>query len=86
MGWGGQCGCERKIEVIVKMQMKSDGVRLGWSGWMWTKNLSYCEIAKKSGGSGGGAGWSVWIEVIVKMKKVGGGPVRGGGGGGAGRM
>ena len=30
MGWGGQGGCERRIEVIVKMKKKS-GVR----GWSW---------------------------------------------------
>ena len=38
MGWGGQDGCERRIEVIVKMQKKKSergsGVRVGWSGWM----------------------------------------------------
>ena len=35
MGWGGQGGCEQRIEVIVKMQKKrSEGVRVGWSGWM----------------------------------------------------
>ena len=22
VGWGGQCGCERRIEVIVKMKKK----------------------------------------------------------------
>ena len=25
MGWGGQGGCERRIEVIVKMKKKSGG-------------------------------------------------------------
>ena len=36
MGWGGQCGCERRIEVIVKMKKKSGG-GVGWVGssvWM----------------------------------------------------
>ena len=35
MGWGGQGGCEQRIEVIVKMPKKrSEGVRVGWSEWM----------------------------------------------------
>ena len=35
VGWGGQGGCEQRIEVIVKMQKKRRrGVRVGWSGWM----------------------------------------------------
>ena len=36
MGWGGQGGCEQRIEVIVKMQKKSrrGPVGVGWSGWM----------------------------------------------------
>ena len=42
-GWGGQGGCERRIEVFVKIQKKnwgggqvggSGGVGLGGSGWM----------------------------------------------------
>ena len=45
-GWGGQAGCERRIEVFVKIQKKiiffwgggSGGVggrgRIGGSGWM----------------------------------------------------
>ena len=39
---------------------------------------------KVRGGSGGGLGWEgqCGCEVIVKMKKVRGGPVRGGGQGG----
>ena len=32
--WGGQGGCEQRIEVIMKMQKeRSEGVRVGWSGW-----------------------------------------------------
>ena len=42
VGWGGQGGCERIIEVFVKIQKKNGGggggsgrgVRLGGSGWM----------------------------------------------------
>ena len=34
-GWGGgQSGCERRIEVIVKMQKKKKRKRLGW-GPLW---------------------------------------------------
>ena len=34
MGWGGQGGCERRIEVIVKMKKKSvrGGPGMGWGG------------------------------------------------------
>ena len=36
MGWGGQGGCEQRIEVIVKMKKKVGGGPggVGWSGWM----------------------------------------------------
>ena len=55
MGWGGQGGCEQKIEVIVKMKKKS------WRGSGWggvvrvdvNKEL-YCENEKKVRGSWGG--------------------------------
>ena len=55
VGWSGQGGCERRIEVIVKMKKKSGGgLGVGWEGQCG------CEI-----------------EVIVKVeKKVGGGRVR----------
>ena len=37
-GWGGQDGCERRIEVFVKIQIKKlgggGGGGLGGSGWM----------------------------------------------------
>ena len=34
-GGGGQDGCERRIEVFVKINKKNwEGVGLGWSGWM----------------------------------------------------
>ena len=43
-GWGGQGGCERRIEVFVKIQRKQiwAGGRGEGSGW---------------GGGGGGSGW-----------------------------
>ena len=73
---------------MVKMQKKRKKVGGGF-GVVWS-GQGRCErrievivkIKKKVRGSGGGVGWSVWIEVIVKMKKIGGGPIRGGGGGG----
>ena len=41
VGFGGQGGCERRIEVLVKIKKKwgiggggGGGVRLGGSGWM----------------------------------------------------
>ena len=32
------------------------GVGSAGSGWMWTKNWSFCENPKKIGGGGGGGG------------------------------
>ena len=42
-GWGGQGGCEQRIEVFVKIQKKKNwgggGGGSGWmSGWMQMKN------------------------------------------------
>ena len=46
-GLGGQDGCERRIEVFVKIKKKNyfflggggqGGFGVGGSGWMWTKN------------------------------------------------
>ena len=77
-GWGGGGGCERRIEVFVKIQKKIwgggglvGGVGLGGSGWMLRKNLNFCENSKKKlgervGGSGG--------------RSVGGGGLGGGSG------
>ena len=76
---GGQDGCERRIEVFVKIQKKDFG---GWgSGW--------------GGGGGGQGGCERRIEVFVKIQKKNWGEVRGvgrggvglgGGGGGGGRV
>ena len=40
VGGGGQGGCERRIEVFVKIKKKIGGCRVGegGSGRMWTKN------------------------------------------------
>ena len=76
-GVTGYGGCVRRIVIVVKMQ-KSRG-RVSGQG---TKNLSYCENAKMSGGGGGvrsGQGRCVrGIEVIVKMQRKSGGQVGGG--------
>ena len=32
VGWGGQGGCERRIEVIVKMKKNQGGTGVGWDG------------------------------------------------------
>ena len=51
---GCQGGCERRIEVIVKMQKSlARGVRFGGSGLGVFSERSYCENATKIGGSGG---------------------------------
>ena len=71
VGWGGQGGCERRIEVIVKMKKKSGG---GVRGGVGSEGQCGCEIEaivkneKKSQGGGvgpgmtwGGVGRSVWM-------------------------
>ena len=47
-GWGGQSGCERRIEVFVKIQKKKFGGWVGGGGGGWV------------GGSGSGWG-SEWM-------------------------
>ena len=55
-GVGGQGGCERRIEVFVKIQKKKNfgggGVR--WGGWV--------------GGGGSGSGWGVRVDVNEELK------------------
>ena len=66
--WGrGQSGCERRIEVIVKMQNK----KKGWGGVLFEgggggqKNSSYCENARKK--SEGGE-WPELMDVTKELK------------------
>ena len=71
VGLGGQSGCERRIEVFVKIQKKKIGGGGGWVG---------------GSGWGGQSGCERRIEVFVKIQKktfffLGGG---GGGGGSVG--
>ena len=76
---GGQGGCERRNEnqKIKKIRGwglggREDSVK---GGWMWTKNLSYCENEKNIGGGGGqvrsGWGWRVEGWGLVEGEEVG---------------
>ena len=80
VGLGGQCGCERRIEVFVKIKKKKvffwgggDGGGRGWGSVGW---------GGVGVGLGGQSGCEQRIEVFVKIQKkiFGGGSVRGGGG------
>ena len=78
VGLGGQSGCERRIEVFVKIQKKKIfwGGGLGWGRWVG---------GGVGVGLGGQSGCERRIEVFVKIpKKIfffgGGGSVGGGGG------
>ena len=67
--WGGQGGCERRIEVFVKIKKK----KLGWGGG-----------GRVGGGGGGGGGVRVDVNEELKYlgklkKKIGGGGVGFGG-------
>ena len=56
VGLGGQSGCERRIEIFVKIQKKKFGGGVGWGRW--------------GGGSGWGqGGCERRIEVFVKIQK-----------------
>ena len=73
VGLGGQSGCERRIEVFVKIQKKKNFVGGG-------------DLGGGIGGSGGQSGCERRIEVFVKIQKKdffwggGGGSVGGGSG------
>ena len=58
--WGGQGGCERRIEVFVKIQKKNGGggrVRGGGQGGCERRIEVFVKIQKiKLGGGGGGSG------------------------------
>ena len=71
MEWGGQCGCERRIKVIVKMQKKSEGVGVEWVGQGGCERRIevIVKMEKKSGGSGLGCGGNVSVD--VKLKSLG---------------
>ena len=73
-GGGGQSGCERRIEVFVKIQKKNWGGGGRGRGRVWGVRVDVIEELK-----------SFWEN--SQKKKLGGGGVRGGwGGGGSGWM
>ena len=61
-GWGGQGGCERRIEVFEKIHKKKSGWGGGCSGWGWggvrvdvNEKLKFLgKFTKKIGGGGRG--------------------------------
>ena len=54
LGGGGQGGCERRIEVFVKIQKKKIFLGGGVGGW--------------GVGGGVGLGWGVRVDVIEELK------------------
>ena len=82
MGWRGQGGCERRIEVFVKIQKKmGGGGRVGFGGvrvdvieeWKFlrkfTKKIGGGGVMGCSSGLGGQGGCERRIEVMVKIQK-----------------
>ena len=77
---GGQGGCERRIEVFVKIQKKKLGGGRWRGGWGLGEGQGGCErrievfvkIQKKNwgGGVGGGSGsgWGVRVDVNEELK------------------
>ena len=70
VGGGGQGGCERRIEVFVKIQKNIARVGLGGGqgGCERREFKFFCENSKKNrvgGGGGGGAGVGLGVRVDV---------------------
>ena len=76
---GGRSGCERRVEVFVKIQKKDF-----WGGGGWGGSVGGGSVGGGVGvGLGGQSGCERRIEVFVKIQKknfLGGGGVGGGGG------
>ena len=70
VGGGGQGGCERRIEVFVKIHWGGDQ----WEGSGW------------GGGGQGGCERRIEVFVKIQKKNWGGGPVGGGGVSGRGQV
>ena len=80
VGLGGQDGCERRIEVFVKIKKKSffwgggsrGGVGLGGQGGCERRIEVFVKIQKKKkiwgGGGGGGSVWGVRVDVNEELK------------------
>ena len=88
VGLGGQGGCERRIEVVVKDQKKIMGGRGEGSGWGRVrvdvnKELNFWKIPKKNGGGVGCrfGGGGVRVDVNEELKCLGKLKKRLGGGG-----
>ena len=58
VGLGGQSGCERRIEVFVKIQKKD-------FFWGWGVGGS---VGGSVGGGGVGSGWGVSVDVNEELK------------------
>ena len=83
-GLGGQDGCERRIEVLVKVKKKKfffgggvggGGVGLGGQVGCERRIEVFCENSKKKnffwggrGGGGSGSGWGVRVDVNNELK------------------
>ena len=81
-GWGGggQSGCERRIEVFVKIQKKKlgrgregEGSGLGGQGGCDRRNEKFWENSQKKSGGGGrgrfvGGGGGVRVDVNEELK------------------
>ena len=77
---GGQGGCERRIEVFVKIQKKNlgwgregEGSGLGGQGGCERRIEVFVKIQKKKflggvGGGGSGSGWGVRVDVNEELK------------------
>ena len=81
VGLGGQSGCERRIEVFVKIQKKifffggGGGVGLGGQSGCERRIEVFVKIQKKNffwgggvGGGGSGSGWGVRVDVNEELK------------------
>ena len=76
-GWGGQSGCERRIEVFVKIQKKIIffwggggrwGVGVGGQSGCERRIEVFVKIQKKKlGGGSGGGGWGVGVGLGVRV-------------------
>ena len=73
-GWGGQDGCERRIEVFVKIQKKwgsqvGGGDFEGGQGGCDRRIEFFCENSKKKLGWGGlGRGGGIGLDLNEELK------------------
>ena len=74
IGFGGQGGCERRIDVFVKIQKKmggrggsGGGVGLGGQGGCERRIEVYVKIQRKKIGGVRGSGWGVRVDVNEEL-------------------